>query len=306
MHVLVSGSTGLIGTALLRALRGEGHAVARLVRPGAPSEPGDVLWDPLRAQADAAALEGFDSIVHLAGENIASGRWTKRRKERLYKSRVDATAFLAELISTLSRPPSTFICASAIGYYGDRDTERLTESSAPGHGFLSDLCRAWEAASLPAAGYRTRVVNLRFGIVLAAHGGALARLLHPFRLGAGGVIGSGKQYVSWVALDDAVAMTRFAMDNPDLQGAVNAVAPQPVTNAEWTKALATVLSRPARLPLPAFLVKTLFGEMGKALLLSSQRAYPKQLMDAGYRFCFPRIEDALRHALLDGETPPRS
>ncbi len=295
MRVLVTGSTGLVGSALVPFLTSGGHDAIRLVR----SKPkrGEVQWDPAAGRIDPAALEDFDAVVHLAGESISSGRWTPAKKARIRDSRVEGTRILSEALAQLKRPPKVFVCASAIGYYGDRGADIVDEDSAPGAGFLADVCREWEAAAQPVLQSATRVVHLRLGVVLSAAGGALASMLPVFRLGAGGVIGSGEQYISWVALDDAVGIIHHVVNTPTLHGPVNAVAPEPVTNREYTKTLGALLSRPTILPLPAFVARAALGEMAQELLLSSTRVQPHRLLETGYRFRFPQLEGALRHLL---------
>ncbi len=307
MQVLVSGSGGLVGTALRPALETAGHQVVLLLRrgrgPGGPPASGaggpagsSASWDLPSGSIDAAALEGLDAVVHLAGETIAQ-RWTEARKRRIRDSRVAGTGLLAGALARLSRRPAVMVCASAIGYYGDRGEEILTERSASGTGFLPEVCRAWEAAALPAAEAGIRVVHLRFGVVLSAGGGALARMLPPFRLGAGGVLGDGSQFMSWIALDDAVAAILHGLGRTDLAGAANAVSPRPVSNREFTKTLGRVLSRPTLFPMPAFVARALFGEMADALLLSSARVEPARLLETGFRFAHSDLEAALRHLL---------
>ena len=309
MRILISGSTGLVGSALAPALSAAGHAVIRLVRQGPAAGGGRragggaagggtaVRWDPAAGGIDAAALEGLDAVVHLAGENIAAGRWTAAKKTRIRSSRVDGTSLLSRTLAGLSRPPRVFACASAIGYYGSRGDEALTEASASGNDFLSGLCRDWEAAAEPAARKGIRVANLRFGVILSPAGGALAKMLPPFRLGAGGILGDGRQYVSWVAIDDAVGAIQHVLQDQGLRGPVNVVAPRPVTNREFTRTLGHVLGRPTIVPMPAFAARLVFGEMADALLLASQRVEPKRLAASGYRFRHPEIEKALRHLL---------
>ena len=248
------------------------------------------IWTPLD-------LEGIDAAVHLAGENIASSRWTPAQKAKIRESRVAGTRLLAETLSKLKTPPKTLVCASAIGFYGDRSDQRLNEDSPPGTGFLADTCREWEAAAKPAADRGIRVVHLRTGVVLASQGGALAKMLTPFRLGIAGIIGSGQQYMSWISLDDLVAVISFALLKETLRGPVNAVAPNPVTNHEFTKTLGRVLRRPTVFPMPAFAARLAFGEMADGLLLASTRVEPKRLMDAGFRFRFPALDAALIHAV---------
>ena len=295
MRVAVSGSTGLVGSQVVASLSAAGHEVVRLVRR-APA-PGEkvVRWDPEKGEIDAAGLGGLDAVVHLAGENIASGRWNAARKAAIRGSRVNGTRLLCDALAGLARPPKTLVCASAIGYYGDRGADVLTEESPPGTGFLAEVCREWEAASEPAARKGIRVVVLRIGVVLSAKGGALSRMLPPFRAGLGGVIGSGRQYVSWVALDDLVGIVLHALQSGELRGPVNAVSPVPVTNRELTEVLGKVLSRPTLFPVPAFALRLAVGEMADALLLASTRVAPRRLEETGYRFRFPELREALRH-----------
>jgi uncharacterized protein (TIGR01777 family) len=296
MKILVSGSSGLIGRALVPFLTTGGHEVIRLVRKGGERTPDSVSWDPDAGTIDAAGLEGLDAVVHLAGENIA-GRWSEQKKARIYRSRVDGTRTLVDALTTLSHPPKVLVAASAIGFYGDRGTEVLDETSSPGNGFLPHVVTHWEAATEPAAGRGIRVVSLRIGVVLSAAGGALATMLLPFRLGAGGPVGGGQQFMSWIAIDDVLGAVLQALTTPALSGPVNAVAPNPVTNGEFAATLGRVLSRPAVLPMPRFVVKLAFGEMGDELLLASTRVEPRRLSDAGYQFRFPELEGALRHVL---------
>jgi hypothetical protein len=298
MRVAVSGSTGLVGSELVTVLSAGGHDVVRLVRRvPAPGEKA-VRWDPERGEVDAAGLEGLDAVVHLAGENVGSGRWTAARKAAIRDSRVKGTRLLCEALAGLVRPPGTLVCASAVGYYGDRGEEVLTEESPPGAGFLPGVSREWEAASGAASRKGIRVVTLRFGMVLSPKGGALARMLPLFRAGLGGVIGGGRQYVSWVALDDLPLIILHAFQHRDLSGPVNAVAPRPVTNREFTEALGKALSRPTPLPVPAFALRlAVGGEMADALLLSSARVVPKRLIDTGYTFLSPELEPTLRRLL---------
>ena len=298
MRVAVSGSTGLVGSEVVASLSAAGHEVVRLVRRvPAPGEKA-VRWDPEKREIDAAGLEGLDAVVHLAGENVGSGRWTAARKAAIRDSRVDGTRLLCEALAGLARPPKTLVCASAIGIYGDRGEELLTEESPPGTGFLSEVCREWEAASAPAVRQGIRVVALRIGVVLSPRGGALSRMLPPFRAGLGGVFGNGRQYVSWVALDDLAGIVLHALQSGELRGPVNAVAPRPVTNREFTEALGKVLLRPTLLPVPAFALRLAVGrEMADALLLASARVVPRRLEETGYPFRFPELGAALRHLL---------
>lgn len=297
MRILVSGSTGLVGSALVPRLAAGGHKVVRLARAHAAPGETAVFWDPAAGTLDAAALEGFDAVIHLAGESIASGRWTHAKKARIRDSRVNSTALLAGTIASQSRPPGILLCASAIGYYGDREAELLREDSAPSKDFLGRVCKEWEAASEPAARKGVRIVHLRFGVILSPAGGALAKMLPPFKFGLGGRIGHGRQFMSWIAIDDALGAIEHALVTKALRGPVNTVSPRPVTNAELSATLGRVLRRPAFLPMPAIAARLAFGEMADALLLSSQRVVPERLLTSGYRFVFPDLESALRHLL---------
>jgi uncharacterized protein (TIGR01777 family) len=296
MRILVSGSTGLVGKPLVSFLSAAGHQVVRLVR-STPKGDGEIQWDPASDTLDASALEGFDGVVHLAGENIAAGRWTAKQKAKIRDSRVDGTGLLAKALASCTNKPGVFVQASAVGWYGNRGDEVLTEDSQPGTGFLPDTCQAWEAAAQPLRDAGVRTVALRLGVVLSARGGALAKMLLPFQLGAGGVIGSGKQWMSWVALDDVVAAFHHALVTESLEGPANLVAPAAATNREYTKALGRVLRRPTIAPLPGFIAKLAFGEMAEDLLLGGQRVRPDALLDSGFRFTWPEVEGALRHAL---------
>ena len=298
MKVVLTGSSGLVGSALIPVLTSGGHEVVRLVRSQPRPEASEVRWDPETGEIDPAALEGVDAAVHLAGESIAAGRWTTSRKARILESRVKGTRLLVETLAGLGQRPKVLVSASAVGYYGDRGEERLTEESGSGSAFfLANVCRQWETATEPAAAAGIRVVNLRFGIILSGGGGALPRLLTPFRLGVGGRLGSGKQFMSWIAIDDVVGAIVHVLKTEALRGAVNAVAPQAVTNREFTKALGRVLGRPTLFPLPACAARLAFGEMADELLLASQRVEPAKLLASGYQFRFPEIEGALRHLL---------
>ena len=295
MHIAVSGSSGLVGSALLPFLTAGGHRVTRLVRKDAGV--GEIPWDPAGGVRDLSHLEGVDAVVHLAGENIAAGRWTAARKEKIRRSRVEGTRRLCESLARLSRRPKVVVSASAMGFYGSRGDEALREDSVPGTDFLAQVCREWEAATEPASRAGIRVVCLRFGMILSPAGGALKKMLLPFKLGAGGRIGSGMQYVSWIGIDDVAGVIHHAIVTESLQGPVNAVTPTPVTNAEYTRTLARVLSRPAVAPLPAFAARLAFGELADALLLASQRVIPTRLQASGYKFRYPELEGALRHLL---------
>ncbi len=301
MKILISGASGLIGTALVESLSEAGHEVSRLVRrePG----PTEIRWDPAAGQLNPAELEGFDAVVHLAGEGIAAGRWTRRRKERIRHSRVSGTRLLSQTLAGLGHRPKVFASASAIGYYGDRGDEQLDEESSSGSGFLAEVCREWEAAARPAAEAGVRTVLLRIGMVLAAHGGALAKILPAFRLGVGGRLGNGRQYISWIALDDVAAAVGHVLSDETLQGPVNLVAPQPVTNRQFTRVLGRVLRRPTLAVAPAFALRTTLGEMAEALLLASTRVVPRRLLEAGYPFRHEELESALRDVLSPPALP---
>ncbi|MEW6777002.1 MAG: TIGR01777 family oxidoreductase [Bdellovibrionota bacterium] len=296
--VVVSGSTGLVGSALVEALGKRGDHAIRLVRPQTKNGDSTAAWDPAAGTIDAKALEGCDAVVHLAGDNLGKGRWTKEKKARVLSSRVQGTILLSKTLASLQKPPAVFVCASAIGYYGSRGEEILREDSAAGTGFLADVCVAWEAAAKPVIDKQIRTVLLRIGVVLSPKGGALPAMLPAFRMGAGGKLGPGNQYFAWVALDDLVRAILFAIDTPSLAGPVNATAPHPVTNAEFTKALGKALGRPTFFPLPAFAARLAFGgEKAEEMLLGSNRVEPARLLSAGFRFDYPEIEPALHHLL---------
>ena len=300
MRILISGSTGLLGTSLIESLRGTDDTPVRLMRPmsagsGTDSGPArTVRWDPVSGEFESAAAEGADALVHLAGSSIADGRWSTARKNLLRSSRIDAARHLVGALSRLRRPPRVVVAASAIGYYGDRGEDWLTESSVPGSGFLPTLCCEWEAETARAGLFGARVVMLRFGIILARRGGALPRMALPFKLGVGGRFGSGRQWMSWLTLKETIAIIRFALSNSDLAGPVNAVTPHPVRNSDFTHILARTLRRPALFPAPAFALRLLLGEMADALLLASQRVSPSRLEQVGYRFAAPDLTEALR------------
>jgi uncharacterized protein len=296
MNILVTGATGLIGTALISLLTQNEHRVIRLVRKTQPA-PGEIGWDPYAQTLDIEALEGLDAAVHLAGENIADGRWTAGKKLRIRESRIQGTRFLARSLASLFDPPKVLVSVSAIGYYGDRGEELLDEESDPGRGFLADVCREWEAATAPAVMRGIRVVHPRLGIVLSSAGGALGRMLPPFRLGIGGRIGSGRQYMSWITIEDLVGILEYAIHNGSLHGPVNAVSPNPLTNQDFSTMLGRVLAKPSFLALPAFAARIAFGEMADALLLASARVLPTRLKESGYEYKFPEVEAALRHVL---------
>lgn len=298
MKILVSGSHGFIGAPLAPALAARGHQIVRLVRAREAPSTDQITWDPATGWIDAPALEGLDAVIHLAGESIARGRWTAARKARIRDSRVGGTRLLAGTLARLSRKPRVLIGASAIGYYGDRGEEILVEDSAPGRGFLADVCREWEAAALPAHDAGIRVVHLRSGVVLSPTGGALARLLPIFRMRLGGPIGSGRQFMSWITLGDEIGAIIHALTQ-DVRGPVNLVSPHPVTNREFTAALGRVLRRPALVPVPAAVLRLALGEMAGELL-GSQRVHPARLLATGYAFRHPELEVALRDLLAPG------
>ncbi|PTL36379.1 TIGR01777 family protein [Candidatus Methylomirabilis limnetica] len=297
LHILVTGSTGFVGSALVPFLAAGGHRVTRLVRATPEHGIAEVQWDPEAGVMDIARLEGLDAVVHLAGENIATGRWTAEKKAKIRDSRVGGTRLLCDSLAGLKQPPKVMVCASAIGYYGDRGDELLTEESAPGTGFLAGVCCEWEAEAKPAVQKGIRVVHPRFGMVLSGAGGALAKLLPPFRMGLGGVLGTGRQYISWIALDDLLGVIAHALATEALQGPVNAVTPNPVTNQEFTQTLGRLLSRVTLFSMPAVAARLAFGEIADEVLLASQRVQPTRLLATGYRFCYPDLEGALRHSL---------
>lgn len=301
MKVLITGSTGLVGTALVKALASDGHTVCRLMRPQSKSTFGskdgfDVAWNPETGELGGAGV-GPDAVVNLAGASIAGGRWTKERKALLVSSRIDTTRALVKALAKMNARPRVLVSASAIGVYGDRSDEVLTEESKPGTDFLAGLAREWEAEALKAEAIGIRVVLARFGIILAKQGGALAKMLLPFKLGAGGRLSSGKQWMSWITLEDVVGIIRFAIENNAVRGAANVVAPQPVQNSDFTKALAKALHRPALFPAPAFALRLALGEMADALLLSSQRVQPQKLQQLGYSFLHTELQSALTSVL---------
>lgn len=296
LHVAVTGASGLIGSVLCPFLTTGGHRVTRLVRSQANMGNDAAYWNP-----ETGALTGVtgsvDAVVHLAGEGIADKRWSAARKAEIRDSRVGPTRKLSEALGRMKAKPKTLICASAIGFYGNRGAETVDEDSEAGEGFLAEVCREWEAATAPATAAGIRVVNLRLGVVLTSAGGALAKMLPPFRLGAGGPLGSGQQYMSWIAIDDLVGAVLHCLATDALLGPVNAVAPEAVTNYEFTKTLGRVLSRPTIVPIPAAAARLAFGEMADEALLASARVAPTRLASSGYRFAHPNLEEALRHTL---------
>lgn len=304
MKVIITGSGGLVGRALVRSLLADGHSVTRLVRGGAQQfrTPGSaaVEWNPENGAVDAKELEGHDAAVHLAGEPVAEGRWDDEKKRRIMDSRAKGTRVLAETLASLSEKPRVLVSASATGFYGDRGAEVMREESASGEGFLSKVCREWEKGTLAASQAGIRVVHLRIGFVLSGEGGGLPRMLTPFKMGVGGKVGSGRQYVSWITLEDLVRVIRRAIEDETLRGPINAVAPDAVTNEEFTKALGHVLGRPTFLPIPVFALRLAFGEVADAVMLASTRVEPARLKDAGFEFKDTNIEGALRHVLKKG------
>lgn len=296
MKILITGASGLIGSALRRSFTEKGHQLLLAGRKEPRSE-NEIKWDAENGFAEPDRLEGLDAVVHLAGENISGLRWTDEKKKAIRDSRVNGTRSVVDAIIDLNHRPKVLVSGSAIGFYGDRGDEEMVETSRPGDTFLSEVCKAWETESRRAEDSGIRTVLLRTGIVLSKDGGALATMLTPFKLGVGGVVGSGKQWMSWISLDDVVGIINFALENDQIRGAVNVVSPHPVTNEEFTKTLGEVLYRPTFLPLPEFAVNLVFGEMGDALLLDSTRVIPKRLEEAGYQFKFPNLKPALEHAV---------
>jgi uncharacterized protein (TIGR01777 family) len=293
MKVLITGATGFIGSALAQRLRVAGHTVATLSRR---EGPGAFRWDPDRGEIDRACFAGVDAVAHLAGETVM-GRWTAEKKRRILESRVRGTRLLCEAASAAASPPRAIVCSSAVGYYGDRDAEELAEDAGPGRNFLAGVCVEWEKAADPARARGLRVAHLRTGMVLSPAGGALKKMLLPFRLGLGGVVGSGAQYAAWSTLDDLTRMYVFALTDDRVSGALNAVAPVAATNREFTRALGRALNRPTVFPLPAFAAKAAFGPMAEEILLASARAVPKRLTAWGFRWDDPDLEGALRRLL---------
>lgn len=296
MKVLIAGSSGLLGTAISSVLAATGCRTFKLKRTQTAESPTDILWDPSAGILNPMDIEGFDVIINLAGENIL-GRWTSEKKKRLLDSRISSTTLLVNTISKLNFPPELFISASAIGYYGDRGDEWLVESSPAGEGFLPDVCKQWEDAAQNIKDTNVRCVIARIGMVLSSDGGALKNMLLPFKFGLGGKIGSGNQYMSWIAIDDLVGAFFHLIQHKGCQGIFNLTSAEPVTNKEFTQILGTVLHRPTVLPLPAFVVRLLFGELGQALFLSSTRVKPQRLLESGYQFIYPNLKEALENLI---------
>jgi len=302
MKIIISGASGLVGKALTDNLRADGHTVAHLVRSTGQIAPGDIHWTPTSASIDVHALEGADAVVHLGGASVAGGRWTLARKQEIRSSRVDTTRLLVDSLSRLQHKPRVFVCASAIGFYGDRGDEILTESNHHGKDFLSFVARAWEGEAARAEHSGIRAAMLRFGVILSTQGGALPKMMGPFKKGFGGRLGSGQQWMSWIALDDTIQIIRAAIEGSDqgntkYRGPINVVSPNPVRNAEFTQVLASVLGRSARFAVPAFALRLALGEMANALLLSSQRVRPERLQSAGYKFKYENLDATLRAIL---------
>ncbi|MNS86246.1 Epimerase family protein [compost metagenome] len=296
-RIAMTGATGMLGTQLSAFLTTGGHTVVPLVRREVRRGEAAIYWDPERGVLDPADLEGFDAVIHLAGENIAGGRWTPERKARILGSREAGTRLLGETLARLERKPRVWISASGAGFYGDRGDEVLTEASAGGRGFLADVCRAWEAGTVSARDAGIRVVNLRIGVVMTPSGGALAKQLIPYELGLGGPVGTGRQCLSWIDEDDLMGVVLHALHTDSLEGPVNATSPEPVQSAGFARALGHVLHRPAVMPLPTPAVLALFGEMGQEALLEGQRVMPQRLLDTGFRFAHPNLEAALGYQL---------
>ena len=294
MSVLITGASGMIGAALQSRLESEGVRVAQLTRQSVgDAEPERIYWHPESGTLDAEKLEGFRAVVHLAGENIAGGRWTADKMRRIYDSRVTGTTLLCRVLANLKNKPRMLICASATGYYGDRGDEELNEEAAPGRGFLAEVCKAWEQAAAPAAEAGIRVTHLRIGMVLTGKGGALPRMLPAFRRGLGGPIGGGRQWMSWITLEDLTCVIAFCLNTRRMNGVINAVAPNPVQQRDFAKALGRTLEKPAWLPAPGFAIRIALGEMGKELLLSSARVLPERLEQAGFKWRYPEMDEAL-------------
>lgn len=296
MRVLITGASGLIGTALQKSFQEKGYEMLLASRKEA-NDAEHIQWDAETGFAEPEKLEGIDTVVHLAGEGISALRWTEEKKKAIRDSRVHGTRSVVEAISKLKTKPKVFVASSAIGFYGDRGDEEMTETSAAGDTFLAEVSKDWEAEARRAEDSGIRTVLLRTGIVLSKDGGALGTMLTPFKFGVGGVVGSGKQWMSWISLDDQLAIINYAIENETIRGAVNAVSPNPVTNQEFTKTLGEVLYRPTILPLPEFAVSMVFGEMGDALLLASTKVLPKRLQDAGFEFKYPDLKPAIEHTV---------
>ena len=302
MDIIIGGASGLIGTALIEHFTEQGRRVSKLVRRTPDPGTDEIYWQPETGEIDAAKLERCQAVIHLGGVNIAGRRWTASYKKQLRQSRLTSTKLLAETLAQLRHPPHTFITASATGYFGNRDDEILTEDSPPGDGFLPELCRQWEAATDPARQAGIRTVNLRLGIVLSGHGGALEKMIRIFKMGGGAILGSGRQYMSWITLTDVVRVVAFILANREITGPVNTITPHPVTNREFTRTLGRLLGKFIFFRAPAFAVRILMGEMGHTLLLGGHRVHPAKLQNAGFKFLYETLEPALRHELQ--QSPP--
>jgi uncharacterized protein len=298
MKILISGASGLIGTHLIPTLKAKGHEIYSLVRK-TPRGADEIRWDAGTgfSETEQIRLENFDAVIHLAGDNVASENWSPEKKRRIRESRATGTRVLVDALRKTQTPPKIFVSASATGFYGNRGDEDLTEESPKGEGFLPDVCDEWEREAKKAEDFGARVAMLRTGVVLTKDGGALEKMLTPFKFGVGGTVGSGKQWMSWISLDDVLDIYHFVLENEGLRDAVNTTAPNPVTNEEFTEALGKVLNRPTILPVPEFAIKLLFGEMGERLLLEGQKVLPKKLQDAGFEFKYPHLEEALKEAV---------
>lgn len=298
MRILISGSTGLVGKTLCPYLENLGHQIVTLQRHAVEDHSQSISWDPINNRLDRDKVEGFDVFINLSGESVQA-RWNEKAKENILKSRTKATELLSSIAAELQSPPKLILNASAVGFYGNREDQLLDEKSSLGEGFLAAVCQAWEKSTMKAQEAGIRVVLLRFGMILSPKGGALKMMLTPFRLGLGGRLGSGKQYVSWIAIDDVLKIISFMIEHPEIQGPVNVVAPQSVTNEQFTKALGRTLGRPTMLPVPNFVIKLLFGEMGSELLLASTRVIPQKLIDSDYHFSYPDIDSALKALVVN-------
>lgn len=298
MKILISGASGLVGTHLIPTLKAKNHEIFRLVRK-APEAADEIRWDAEKGFSDGERerLENFDAVVHLAGDNVASESWSEEKKRKIRDSRVVGTRVLVDALKSLQNPPPVLVSASAIGFYGDREDEILTEDSAKGRGFFPEVCDAWEMEAEKAEEFGARVVLPRIGVVLAKDGGALEKMLTPFKFGVGGRVGSGKQWMSWIVLEDLIRIIHFALESETLRGAINATAPNPATNEEFTKTFGRVLHRPTILPVPEFAVKLMFGEMGETLLLQGARVLPERLLENGFEFKYANLEDAMKAVL---------